>query len=80
MWEGRGFINRCREGEKGIISELITRQYRVINIQVFQETRKLFKSLAHPISVTWKRLNRETTQHGHGSKIIFEAFPFFLKF
>ena len=29
--------------------------------------------------VTWKRLNTETTQHGNGPKIIFEAFPFFLE-
>ena len=29
--------------------------------------------------VTWKRLNTETTQRGNGSKIIFEAFPFFLE-
>ena len=30
-------------------------------------------------SVTWKRLNMETTQHGNGSQIIFEAFPIFLE-
>ena len=43
-------------------------------------TKMLTLKQVKGFSVTWKRLNTETTQHENGSKIIFEEFPFFLKF